>query len=829
MANEEKLREYLERVTTDLAQTRERLRKIEDGQQEPVAIAGMGCRFPGGVKSAEELWDLVAQGRDVIGTFPADRGWDLEGLYDPDPDHPGTSYVAAGGFLYDVAGFDAGFFGISPREALAMAPEQRLLLEVCWEALEDAGIDPGGLRGTRTGVFAGLGYQDYGLIGTASRDLEGYLSTGWSGSVASGRVSYVLGLEGPAVTVDTACSSSLVALHLACQALRAGECDLALAGAVTVMAGPRVFTEFSRQRGLASDGRCKPYADAADGTGFGEGVGVLVVERLSDARRRGHQVLAVVAGSAVNQDGASNGLTAPNGPSQQRVIRAALASAGLGADQVDVIEGHGTGTTLGDPIEAHALLATYGQGRPVDRPVLLGSVKSNIGHAQAAAGMAGIIKMVTAMARGVVPATLHVDAPSSRVDWGAGAVRLVTEAVRWPDTGHPRRAGVSGFGISGTNAHVVLEQALAASDSGAEADGDGAGEATLVLTPDVGVVPWLLSGRTAGGLAAQAERLAVHMAARPDLDPADVAWSLAVTRSLFEHRAVVLGRDRDELTAALGAVAAGAPAAGAVTGTVGTGAGKVVFVFPGQGGQWAGMGRELAGCCPVFAERLADCGAALAPHVDWDLEQVLAGADGFEVADVVQPALWAVMVSLAAAWQAAGVTPDAVVGHSQGEIAAACVAGILSLEDGARMVALRSRALRALAGRGGMLSVAEPAAAVRARLAPWGGRLSVAVVNGPSATVVAGTPPCWPSLRPPVRPGACGPGSCRWITPRTAPRSRRSGGRSWRPRPGSRLARLRSRWSRRCRGSGWAGRRRGRSTGMRACGHRWSSTGRYGY
>ena len=714
-------------------------------EEDQVVVVGMGCRFPGGVASAQDLWELVAGGRDAIGEFPADRGWALEELFDPDPDHAGTSYARHGGFLYDAAEFDAGFFGISPREALAMDPQQRLLLETSWEALENAGIDPATLRGTPAGVFAGLIYHDYGLSGAVPQDAEGYLGTGGSGGVASGRVSYVLGLEGPALTVDTACSSSLVAVHLAGQALRSGECDLALAGGVTVMATPGTFIEFSRQRGLAGDGRCKAYAEAADGTGWSEGVGVLVLERLSDARRNGHQVLAVVAGSAVNQDGASNGLTAPNGPSQQRVIRAALASAGLSAADVDVVEGHGTGTRLGDPIEAQALLATYGQDRDPARPVLLGSVKSNIGHAQAAAGVAGIIKMVTAMAHGTVPATLHVDAPSSQVDWDAGAVRLAAAAVPWPDAGRPRRAGVSSFGFSGTNAHVILEQPPAPQDTPAPPAGGrpalAPGSAPGRLAPGSGVVPWVVSARTAAGLAAQATRLAQWAAERPDLDPADVGWSLAATRPLLAHRAVITGRDRGELAAGLAAVAAGRARAGVVTGTAAAGAGKTVFVFPGQGGQWAGMGRELAAGWPVFAARLAECGRALAPWVDWDLQEVLAGAPGapsLERADVVQPALWAVMVSLAAAWQAAGVIPDAVAGHSQGEIAAATVAGILTVDDGAAVVALRSRALMALAGQGGMVSVAEPAPRVRPRLAAWGERLSVAAMNGPATTVVSG-------------------------------------------------------------------------------------------
>ncbi|HEY2279118.1 MAG TPA: type I polyketide synthase, partial [Streptosporangiaceae bacterium] len=533
--------------------------------------------------------------------------------------------------------------------------------------------------------------------------LAGHRLTGTAASVISGRVAYAFGLEGPAVTVDTACSSSLVALHLAAQALRAGECDLALAGGVTVMVTPDTFTEFSRQRGLAPDGRCKSFSAAADGTGWSEGTGVLVLERLSDARRNGHDVLAVVTGSAVNSDGASNGLSAPNGLSQQRVIRAALAAAGLSADQVDAVEGHGTGTRLGDPVEAQALLATYGQDRPAGRPLWLGSVKSSLGHAQWAAGAAGLIKMVQALRHETLPPTLHADEPSPHVDWSAGDVRLLTQPVPWPAGDRTRRAGVSAFGISGTNAHVILEQAPPAATPAPTAQ-DG-------LT---GPVAWLVSGRTAEGLAAQAERLVAWAAAHPEQEPADVAWSLVTTRAALEHRAVVTGRDRDELTAGLAAVAAGTPAAGVITGMVPVaGPGRVVFVFPGQGGQWAGMGRDLAAACPVFAARLADCGRALAPFTGWDLNDVLARDTLPDRADVVQPALWAVMVSLAATWQAAGITPDAVAGHSQGEIAAAVVAGILSLEDGARVVALRSQALATLSGRGGMASVAGSADAVR--------------------------------------------------------------------------------------------------------------------
>ncbi|MFI0227915.1 type I polyketide synthase [Streptomyces lydicus] len=697
---------------------------------EPIAVVGMGCRFPGGVESPEQLWDLVAAGTDAVSGFPQDRGWETEGDSD--------AYARVGGFVYDASEFDAGFFGISPREALAMDPQQRMLLEVSWEALERAGIDPTSLRGSQTGVFAGATYSGYGmsLMGGASGS-EGYLLTGSLTAVISGRVAYSLGLEGPAVTVDTACSSSLVALHQACQSLRAGECTMALAGGVAVMATAGAFSEFSEQQGMAANGRCKAFSADADGIGWGEGAGMVVLERLSDARRNGHQVLAVIPGSAMNQDGASNGLTAPNGPSQQRVIRAALANAQLSTGDVDVVEAHGTGTKLGDPIEAQALLATYGQDRPEGQPLWLGSVKSNIGHPQTAAGVAGVIKMVLALQHGVLPRTLYADEPSPHVDWSAGQVRLLTEARPWHADGRPRRAGVSAFGVSGTNVHVIVEEAP-------EGVAEEAPERELPVLSGSDASAWLVSGRSAESLAAQAGRLREFTLSRPELEPADAAWSLATARSVFEHRAVVTGADREGLAAGLAAVATGQPAAGVTTGVSAPDAtGRVAFVFPGQGSQWLGMGRELAVSSPVFAARLAECGAALAPYVDWSLDDVLAGAEGapaLETADVVQPALWAVMVSLAAVWQAAGVHPDALVGHSQGEIAAACVAGILSLDDAARVVALRSRALTALAGRGGMLSVAEPASRVRDRLTPWGDQVSVAAVNGPSATVVSGTP-----------------------------------------------------------------------------------------
>ncbi|MEU6162189.1 type I polyketide synthase [Streptomyces sp. NPDC047130] len=692
---------------------------------EPIAIVAMSCRYPGGVNSPEDLWRLVTEGSDAIGPFPGNRGWDIDSIYEPAPDGPGTSYVLEGGFVHDADRFDPVPFGISPREALAMDPQQRLLLEASWEVFERAGIDPTSQRGSRTGVFAGLMYHDYGsTITVLPEGVEGYLGTGTSGSVLAGRVSYTFGLEGPAMTVDTACSSSLVTLHLACQALRAGECDMALAGGVTVLSTPGVFVDFSRQGGLSADGRCRSFSADADGTAWGEGVGVLLVERLSDARRNGHQVLAVVRGSAVNQDGASNGLTAPNGPSQERVIRAALDAARLTTADVDAVEAHGTGTKLGDPIEAQALLATYGQDR--DEPLYLGSLKSNIGHTQAAAGVGGVIKMVQALRHGVLPRTLHVAEPTPHVDWEAGSVELLTEARDWPEGEEPRRAGVSSFGVSGTNAHVILEEYRSAADAPADAP---------VAEPSGVPAPWLISGRSAGALQEAGARL---VSLTDEEDPADVAWSLLTGRAVLEHRAVVVGEDR---AGALRALARDVAHPGVVRGVARSG-GAPVLVFPGQGSQWLGMGRELAVWSPVFREALEECAAALEPFVDWSLWEVLESEDEglWGRVDVVQPVLWALMVSLAKLWRSAGVVPSAVVGHSQGEIAAAVVAGGLSVGDGARVVALRSRALRALAGRGGMVSLAAGAEVAGELVAGFDGRVSVAAVNGPGSTVVSGEP-----------------------------------------------------------------------------------------
>ncbi len=701
--------------------------------REPIAIVGMSCRYPGGVRGPEDLWELAVRGEDAVSDFPTDRDWQLERLYDPDPDHPRTCYTRHGGFVYDVGEFDAPFFSISPREARAMDPQQRLLLEGAWEALEHAAIVPDTLHGTRTGVFVGVTSSAYGVYLNVPPELEGHILSGTTTSVASGRIAYTFGFEGPSVSVDTACSSSLVALHLACQSLRDGECPLALAGGVTVLVTPALFIAFSRHRAGAPDGRCKSFAASADGVGWGEGMGLLVLERLADARRNGHRIHAVIEGSATSQDGASAWLSAPKESSQEDVIRRALASGRIAPADVDAVEAHGTGTVLGDPIEARALLATYGGERP-DEPLRLGSIKSNIGHTVAAAGVAGVIKMALAMQHGLLPRTLHLDAPTPHVDWSGGGVRLLAEHEPWPRGNRPRRAGISSFGISGTNAHVIIGEPPGPIAAQAPAQVRALGQLTTL--------PVLLSGKSEEALIGQAQRLNAHLQARPNIAPLDLAASCANTRTHFDHRAVVLGQDSRTLMAGLDALQSAQHAPGVLRGTAKEG--KGAFLFSGQGTQRPGMGRDLYPAFPAFADALDAVCCELDEHIGRSLRELLfasedeQSASTLDATEIAQPALFALEVALFHLLGSLGVKPDLLIGHSIGELTAMHVAGMLSLRDAAMLVAARGRLMAALPPGGAMLSVEASEQEIAPTIQEFADSVSIAAINGPAATVVSG-------------------------------------------------------------------------------------------
>jgi acyl transferase domain-containing protein len=747
--------EALRASVKDNERLREQNRRLVEAATEPIAVTAMACRLPGGVQTPEQLWDLLVQERETVSGFPQDRDWDLRDLFDDDPDQPGRSYVRVASFVEGVTDFDAAFFGISPKEATAMDPQQRLLLECAWEAIERSGTDPATLRGSRTGVFAGVIATPYGPRAVDTTDgSAGHLVTGTAPSVAVGRIAYTLGLEGPAVSVDTACSSSLTALHTAVESLRRGECERALVGGVSLVTDPSLFAGLSGQRALSPDGRSKAFDASADGTGWSEGCGVLMVERLSEARRHSRPVLALIRGAAVNQDGASSGLTAPNGSAQRKVIRQALDNAGLEAHQIDAAEAHGTGTALGDPIEAEALIGVYGRARTPENPLRLGSLKSNLGHTVAAAGISGVIKMVLALQHEMLPRTLHLTEPTPRVDWSAGTVTPLMEAQEWPRSeNRVRRACVSSFGMSGTNAHAILEEAPADVSAVPPAEAPAGVPEERVTAP----VAWPLSARGADALAAQAARLADHLDAHPGLRPVDIAHTLDTARADLPDRAVVVGTEPEELRAALRALAAGQETDPEETGKGTRGdqpspivrgrvreQARTALVFPGQGSQWVGMAVPLMDAVPAFADRIAECEKAFAPHLNWSLTAVLRGepgAPGLDRIDVVQPVLFAVMVALADLWRGHGLRPSALIGHSQGEIAAAHVAGALSLEDAALVVITRSRLLTSLVGNGAMATLSVSAEEAAERIRPWAGQVGVAVVNGPATVVVAGDKP----------------------------------------------------------------------------------------